>query len=78
MRSSVPPVVQTLVLAESPGEVADLPGTVTAYGTSGEEFGLSAEWTAEGAGYVAALSGNPFGTRILDGLTAEATMAQSE
>ena len=78
MRSSVPPVVQTIVLVESPGEVSDLPGTVTAYGTSGEAFGLSAEWTAEGAGYVAALSGNPFGTRILDSLTAEATMTQSE
>lgn len=77
MRSSVPPVIQTIVLAESPGEVQELPADVTAYGTSGESFELSADWTEDGSGYAATLSGNPFGTRILEGLIAEAVLSQS-
>lgn len=71
------PEVQTIVLAESPGEVSELPAEVAAYGTSGEGFRLSAEWAEDTDGYVASLSGNPFGTMILDGLTAEATLTQS-
>lgn len=78
MRSSVPPAVQTIVLAESPGEVSDLPGTVTAYGTSGEAFGLSAEWTEDSPGiYSATLSGNPLGTAISPELSVEAELEQS-
>lgn len=73
-------VIETIVMTEDVGSVADLPATVVAYGTSGQSFELSVSWTeTETAGtYTGELSGNPSGTAIADGLTAEATIPTQE
>lgn len=76
MRTGAAPVVQTIVLAERFGIVFELPAKVEAYGTSGQAFQLNARWTAVDGAYAATLSGNPYGTRILDGLEATAILSQ--
>lgn len=69
------PEVQTIVLTEKIGIVSELPDKVESYGTSGQAFQLDARWTAVEGGYAATLSGNPYGTRILEGLEATAVLS---
>lgn len=76
--SGIRPVDETIVICEAVGAVQSLPETVTCYGTSGAAFELSAAWEATEAGYEAALSGNPDGTEIREGLTAYAELMQGE
>lgn len=72
----VAPAKETIVMAEDVGTVSELPATVMAWGTSGASYELAASWTESEGIWTAELSGEPVGTRILQGLTATATMEE--
>lgn len=74
--SGLKEIKETIVLAESLGTVAELPDMVTAWGTSGAAYELTATWTESDGVWTAELSGNPIGTRIMPGLAATATLEE--
>lgn len=76
MISGLTQAKETIVLTESLGTVAELPETVTAWGTSGAAYELAASWTESEGVWTAELSGEPIGTRIMQGLTATATLEE--
>lgn len=68
------PLVEHIVYGDDLGAVSELPASVECYGTSGAAYMLDAEWTEDGEGYVATLSGAPEGTEISPDLKIHATL----